>query len=103
MKELEIQNKELQEKIALASEKSIKPFDENVILSYLKSFRDLDYSLEFAKQRLVDLFVNRIILYNDHADIYFNTSDDKNTHIPIKKQPEDLKGSDCLHLAGRFL
>jgi len=99
MRELEINKKELEEKIALASSKSIKPFDEKTVLSFLESFRDLDYSLDIAKQRLIDLFVNRVVLFDDHAEIYFNTSDDKNTQLSLKKQPDSLEGSDCYLLA----
>ena len=49
------------------------------ILEYLQSFKDLDYSKEKAKQRLIDMFINRIVLFDDYADIYFNSSEDNNT------------------------
>lgn len=99
MRELEINKKELEEKIIFASSKSIKPFDKKTVLSFLESFKDLDYSLDMAKQRLIDLFVNRVVLFDNHVEIYFNTSDDKNAQLPLKKQPDSLEGSDCYLLA----
>lgn len=99
MRELEINKKELEKKIIFASSKSIKPFNEKTVLSFLESFKDLDYSLNIAKQRLIDLFVNRVVLFDDHVEIYFNTSDNKNAQLPLKKQPDSLESSDCYLLA----
>lgn len=123
MRELEIANKELKEKIASRELLTIKYLNENVVYDYLCSFKDLDYSLNNAKQRLVDMFVNRVVLFDDHCDIYFNTNDDKSTWLKLNEQPDpekeiefennsnskicnkkeqpDHKGSDCSHLAER--
>ena len=59
---------------------------------------------------IVDMFVNRIILFDDRCDIYFNVSDDKQTQLVIlpdsepeiynKKEQSNHKGSDCSLLAG---
>ena len=114
MKELEISKKELEEKIAQTSAQSIQPFNEEQIYAYLLSFKDIDQNNEKAKQRLIDMFINKVVLFDDHVDIYFNTSDDKKTHLKLKEMPEDgelfdnktnkkqpdtTKGSDCLLLA----
>ena len=56
---------------------TIKPLDENLVYVYLYSFKDLDYSLDNAKQRLIDMFVNRVVLFDKECFIYFNASDDK--------------------------
>ena len=94
---------------------TIKPLDENFVYIYLCSFKDLDYSLNNAKQRLIDMFVNRVLLFDDHCDIYFNISDDKGTQLKLREQPDfeletefltkkeqpEHKGSDCYHLAER--
>lgn len=60
------------------------------------------------------MFINKVVLFDYHIDIYFNASDDKKTHLKLKempedgelfdnksnkKQPETIKSSDCLHLA----
>lgn len=115
MKELEISKKELEEKIAQTSAQSIQPFNEEQIYTYLLSFKDINQNNKKAKQRLIDMFINKVDLFDDHVDIYFNASDDKKTHLKLKdipedcelfdnktnkKQPETTKSSDCLHLAG---
>ena len=57
MRELEIANKELKEKIISREMLTIKPLYENVVYAYLCSFKDLDYSLNNAKQRLICLLI----------------------------------------------
>ena len=114
MKELEISKKELEEKIAQTSTQSIQPFNEEQIYAYLLSFKDIDQTNEKAKQTLIEMFIKKVVLFDDRVDIYLNSSDDKKTHIKLKempedgeffdsylnkKQPETAKGSDCLHLA----
>lgn len=114
MRELEISKKELEEKIAKTSAQSIQPFNEEQIYAYLLSFKDIAQNNEKAKQRLIDMFINKVVLFDDHVDIYFNASDDKKTHLKLKempedgklfenktnkKQPETAKSSDCLRLA----
>ncbi|HCG58355.1 MAG TPA: hypothetical protein DEV78_04010 [Clostridiales bacterium] len=32
------------------------------------------------------MFLNRVVLYDDHCDIYFNTNDDKSKHLKLKEQ-----------------
>ena len=118
MKELEISKKELEEKIAQTSAQSIQPFNEEQIYTYLLSFKDIDQNNIKAKQRLIEMFINKVVLFDDHVDIYFNASDDKKTHLKLKempedgelfdsyvnkKQPEATMGSDCLHLAAPTL
>ena len=92
---------------------TIKPLDENLVYAYLCSFKDLDYSLNNAKQRLIDMFVNRVVLFDNECFIYFNISDDKGTQLKLSEQPDfeqetefltkkeqpEYKCSDCYHLA----
>lgn len=64
------------------------------------------------------MFINKVVLFDYHIDIYFNASKDKKTHLKLKempedgelfdnksnkKQPETAKSSDCLHLAAPTL
>ncbi|MDD3232220.1 MAG: recombinase family protein [Clostridia bacterium] len=102
MQELEIAKKELEQKIANRSLLTLKPFDETQVFEYLNSFKNVDTTKEKERQRLVDLFVNRVVSYdNKPTEIYFNVSDDKGTHLDLKKQPETLSSSDCFHMAER--
>ena len=59
------------------------------------------------------MFINKVVLFDYHIDIYFNASDDKKTHLKLKempedgelfdnkKQPETTKSSDCSQLAAQ--
>ena len=115
MKELEVRIREIKEKIASRQMLTIKPLSEELVYEYLKSFKDLDYSLENAKQRLIDMFVNRVVLYDDHCEIYFNITSDKSKELKLSEKPDisqeieyienkkeqsNPKGSDCSQLAG---
>lgn len=86
MKKLEIANKGLQEKITNREMLVIKSFDKNVIYSFLCSFKDIDINNKLACESLVDMFLNRVILFDDHCDIYFNTNDDKYKQLKLKEQ-----------------
>lgn len=68
----------------------IIPLDKNVIYSFLCSFEDIGLNDKLIYQRLVDMFLNRVVLFDDHCDIYFNTNDDKTKQLKLKEQP-DLK------------
>ena len=89
------------------------------LFDYLRrggGMKDLDYSLNNAKQRLIYMFVNRVVLYDDECYIYFNIGDDKGTQLKLKEQPDfeqekefltkkeqpEQKCSDCYHLADIF-
>lgn len=96
MRELEIANKELKEKIISREMLTIKPLDENLVYAYLCSFKDLDYSLNNAKQRLIDMFVNRVVLFDDECFIYLNISDNKGTQLKLSEQPDFEQESEFL-------
>jgi len=88
MKELEIANKDLQEKITSREMLAIIPLDKNVIYSFLCSFKDIDLTDKLACQRLVDMFINKVVLYDKYCEIYFNTNDDKSKQLKLKEQPD---------------
>lgn len=66
----------------------IKPLDKNVIYSFLCSFKDVDLTDQLACQRLVDMFINKVILYDKYCEIYFNTNGDKSKQPKLKEQPD---------------
>ncbi len=88
MKELEIANKDLQEKITSREMLVIKPLDKNIIYSFLCSFKDIDLTDKLACQKLVDMFINKVILYDKYCEIYFNTNGDKSKQLKLKEQPD---------------
>ena len=91
--ELESQKKELE--FQLAAEKIKRPMltKEQVIL-WLKHFRELDPKNPKHRKRLVDTFVNAVILYDDRIEFYFNFKG--NAKVLTKDDLE--KGSDLFAL-----
>ena len=92
MKELESNNKELQEKISIRQLTVIKPLDENLVYDFLCSFKDIDENNTLAKQRMIDLFVNRVVLFDDGTmTIYYNATGDKGKQLKISDTPDVSK------------
>ncbi len=91
--ELEGQKKELEYQIA--TEKIKRPtLTKEQVIQWLKHFRELDPKNPKYRKRLVDSFVNAIILYDDKIEFYFNF---KYGATVLKK--DDLeKGSDLFAL-----
>ena len=109
-----ITNKDVQEKITSREMLVIKPLDKNVVYSFMCSFKDIDLTDKLACQRLVDMFINKVILYDKYCEIYFNTNSDKSKQLKLKEQPDidseilfesnkkeqsKLKSSDCSLMA----
>ena len=92
--ELESQKKELE--FQLATEKIKRPTltKEQVIL-WLEHFRELDPQNPKHRKRLVDTFVNAVILYDDRIEFYFNFKN--NAKVLTKDDLE--KGSDLFAYA----
>ena len=51
-------------------------------------FKDIDLTDNLACQRLVDMFINKVILYDKYCEIYFNTNGDKSKQLKLKEQPD---------------
>lgn len=66
----------------------IKPLDKNVIYSFLCSFKDIYLTDQLACQRLVDMFINKVVLYDNYFEICFNTNGDKSKQLKLKEQPD---------------
>ena len=53
---------------------------------------------------MIDMFVNKIVLYDDYFDIYYNSTDDESKHIKLENSEDyaeiekEQSGSDCSHL-----
>ena len=86
-----------------------------MVHDFLCSFKDIDESNALAKQRMIDLFVNRIVLFdNGTMSIYYNATGEKSKQLKISDTPDVAKeieyieqkksnlkpvGSDCSHVA----
>ena len=73
--QLEKRKEELAHNIAVQNSIQRVPMTVEEITEYLYSFKDLDYTNERNKQRLIHLFIRKIILYNDKCLVYFNFTD----------------------------
>ena len=75
LEQLEIDKKTVQEQIA--QEELQKPMvTKEQIISYIKSFRNTDPDNLEACKHLVDIFINRIYLYDDKIMLIYNYKDD---------------------------
>lgn len=88
MKELEIANKDLQEELTSREILVIEPLNKNVIYSFLCFFKEIDITDKLVYQWLVDIFINKVILYDKYCGIYFSTNDDKSKQLKLKDQPD---------------
>ena len=92
-------------KIARQKAKTVTPLDADKVYNWFLSFQNIDTTDKLACKRMIDMFVNKIVLYDDYFDIYFTTSDDESKNIKLDN-PEDFEeiekeqpsGSDCSHL-----
>ena len=77
-----------------------KPVAAPTVYDYFKGFADLDYTKQENRQKLLDLFVRKVIAYDDkEPTIYYNISGD-NTDYPIKENESELRGFGFKNLGG---
>jgi DNA invertase Pin-like site-specific DNA recombinase len=78
LEELEQQKEDL--KIKIMQEETVKqPITQRQILFWLTKLRDYDINIKENKQRLIDIFVNAIYLYDDRIVFVFNHQNDTET------------------------
>ena len=76
--ELEQQQGELEKEILIEQSKAVVKVPESVIREYYAE------ALKIEGAMLIDLFIRKIVLYNDKIEIYFNT--------PLRNGPDDDRG-----------
>ena len=76
--ELEQQQGELEKEILIEQSKAIVKVPESVIREYYEQ------ALKMEGAVLINLFIRKIVLYNDKIEIYFNT--------PLRNGPDDNRG-----------
>ncbi len=90
--------------IARQKAKSISPLDADKVYKWFLSFQNIDTTDKLACKRMIDMFVNKIVLYDDYFDIYFNSTDDESKNIKLENAEDYLdiekeqSGSDCSRL-----
>lgn len=94
LEQLEAAKEELEKNIAL--EKLAKPkLTEEQITHWLEQFRTLDMSKKEHRQTLIDTFINRIYLYDDHMVITFNYKEGTKT-VSLAEIEKAKSGSDLV-------
>ncbi len=76
--ELEEQQGELEREILIEQSKAVVKVPESVIREYYEQ------ALKMEGAVLINLFIRKIVLYNDKIEIYFNT--------PLRNGPDDDRG-----------
>lgn len=56
-------------------------------------FKNADYSNESLRERLIDTFVHKVILYNDRIKIFYNHTGDKNFDEIKKSESTEISGT----------
>ena len=109
LNELEQEKEDLEIKIARQKTKTITPLDVDKVYNWFLSFQNIDTGDKLACKRMIDMFVNKIVLYDDYFDIYFTTSDDESKNIKLDNQEdfeeiekEQPSGSDCSRLVQKM-
>ena len=75
----------IETEIAIQESLQNKPITSDSVKEYLNKFNELDYTKETTKKMIFDIFINKIIVYdNDDMVIICNTT---NNQIDIKKEP----------------
>ena len=111
---LEKQKEEIEIKMAEQSLKKIQPVSADTIYNYFLSFKDVDINDTRACKTMINMFVNKVILYdNGEIFIVYNTSEDDTGHFKlenyedyenlekdIKNKQSNHSGSDCSRLVG---
>ncbi len=68
---------------------------------FLKQFKELDYSDRKCQQKLIDVFVNAIYLYDDHIKVIFNYNEGS-VSIPLKDLTDVSDASQGAGLMRRY-
>jgi len=95
--ELEQQKETIEAEMLLKHIFQAKPIDEDAVYKYFLSFADLDYSIQKNRERLIEMFVRKVVLCDtkDEPDISYNIFSD-NGDIKENADSETEFGVDAL-------
>ncbi len=106
---LENEKEELEIKIAEQSTKTIQPLSAEKVYKFIMSFADIDKTDTKACKRMIDMCVNKVILYDDNFDIVYTIDEDNDNNIKLENiedyvnlenelNKKEQSGSDCSSL-----
>ena len=96
--ELEKEEKELIRRRAAIDRRSGSYFNKDDILSYLELLRDGDVRNKKFQEQLIDSFVGKVLLFDDHFRIYFNflkEGERREVDVPLENEGEGGNGSNA--------
>ena len=76
---------------------TIQPLDKSTVKAFLHDFENRDYTKPENRFRLLEIFINKIYLYDDYAIIIYNGIKDSSSKIGFgnkKTEPEQKFGFD---------
>jgi hypothetical protein len=96
---LEAEKTRLEDEIAIQRAKSIKPMIADEVKAFIRLFAETNYEDNWNKHRLFEMFVNRVILYDDKAVVIYNSTDGtpKTDGFDIKSYINESAELDSLH------
>ncbi|MDR3263888.1 MAG: recombinase family protein [Clostridiales bacterium] len=121
LEELENSKQEIDTEILIKTIYQAKPVSKETIYNYFCTFKDLDYSIQKNRERLTEMFVRKVVLFDDGTTkIYYNISDendkkqkesaDSETEFGFgahgggegNRTPVQTRGSDTFYILSRF-
>ena len=85
----------LETRITKLKTRTIQPLDKSTVKAFLHDFENRDYTKPENKFRLLEIFINKIYLYDDYAIIVYNGIKDSSLKIDFcnkKTEPEQKFG-----------
>ena len=81
---------DLENKLAVAVNKSTKPLTVSEVKGFLNDFASKDYSQAESRQRLLELFINRIYLYDEFAIVVYNGTNNPQDELNLSNKKTEL-------------
>ena len=86
----ESEKEDIESRLVIEQNKSTKPIEFSQVKAFLSAFANKDYSKQINRHRLLEIFVNRIYLYDEYAMVIYNGIDDAQTQLNLSnKKTED--------------
>ena len=87
--ELEQKREDIKDELLIQAVFKASPIEYKAVYDYFLTFKVLDYSVYKNRERLIEMFVRKIVLFDDgKKKIYYNCSDDKSGEINDKSELE---------------
>lgn len=90
--ENESKKADLLEILEITKNKALKPIDESDVKKYLYAYKKLDYTQKENRNKILQMFVRAVYLFDDYAFIAYNGTNDINElNLGNKKTEREIK------------